>query len=53
MDFISLKAEGKETKSPVLRIQSLQRGKAMTFEKCPFSVHFLLRSVLFHQIFGA
>ena len=57
VDFISLKAEGKEAKSPVVSIQSLQCRKAMTFENCHillriFNVHFLPRSVLFHQSFG-
>ena len=54
MDFISLKAEGKEAKSPVVRIQRLQCGKAMTFENCQiplrtFNVNFPPRSVLFHK----
>ena len=57
MDFISLQAEGKEAKSPVVSIESLQCGKAMTFVNChillrTFNVHFLPRSVLFHQSFG-
>ena len=57
VDFISLKAVGKEAKSPVVSMQSLQCGKAMTFENChillrTFNVHFLPRSVLFHQSFG-
>ena len=47
----------KEAKSPVVSIQSLQCGKTMTFENChillrTFNVHFLPRSVLFHQGFG-
>ena len=58
MDFISLKAEGKEAECPVVSIQSLQCGKAMTFENChilliTFNNHFLPRSVLFHQSFGS
>ena len=53
---MSLKAEGKEAKSPVVRMQRLQCGKAMTFVDCyiplrTFNVHFPPRSVLF-VLFG-
>ena len=42
VDFISLKTEGKEAKSPVVSKKSLQCGKAMTFENC----HILLRTLM-------
>ena len=47
VDFISMKAEGKEAKSSVVRIQCLQCGKASTFESCQI----LLRTfnINFHQ----
>ena len=58
MDFITLKAEEKEVKRPVVGIQSLQCGKAMTFENIhiplrAFNVNILPKSVLFHQSFKA
>ena len=53
MDFLSLKAKGKEVKNPVVRTQGLKCEKAMIFENShfplrTFNVNLLPRSVLIH-----
>ena len=58
MDFLSLTAEGKEVKNPVVRILGLKCEKAMIFENSyfplrTFNVNFFPKSVQIHQSFGA